>query len=190
MLQSIRQISPVARAILVIGVVAALVTSITFAALQSQATLTNNSISSATAELQVDNIDNGAGFGATDLGYDFVGIVPGGAGSNVGNFQLKNNGSAPLSVSVEVPVDPVFTVLPSGSVDPAKVDVVIQRGAGTPQVFALSDLLAGPVTITGGNIAAGATENFNVQVLMDADAFTGTSASSDDFTFTFTGTGV
>lgn len=44
--QKINRISPIARAILVIGVVAALVTGVTFAALQNTATLTNNTINS------------------------------------------------------------------------------------------------------------------------------------------------
>lgn len=181
-----RKLNPLLRATGVIGAVAALVTGITFAALQSQATLTGNTISSATAALQVNNTDNGGGFSSTDTGYTFAGIVPGGAGSNTGNFQLKNNGTANLSLKVSVSPAAVFT----GTVDHTKVHVKIQRGVGAPQDFLLSGLEAAPIAITGGNLNAAATELFNVQVTMDSGAFTGTSTSSTTFSFVFDGTGV
>lgn len=196
-MQSLRSISPIVRAIGVIGAVAILVTSITYAALQSQATLTNNTIASATALLEVDNTDDaGSGFGGTDVGYAFTGIIPGGAGSNVGNFQLKNSSDTgvDMSVSVQVPTLPTWTVLPSGTVDDSKVTVDISCSDTDAIVYGVSDTLANinaaPVELTGDTLAAGDTATCTVSVSMDADAFSGTSASSDNFDFEFTGTNV
>ena len=184
------KMGPATRAVLVIGSVAALVTGVTFAALTSKATLTDNTISSATADLQIDNTQNGLGFSSTDTGYAFTGIVPGGAGSNTGNFSLLNNGTANLSLTVKLDVTPVCTVIPSGTVSTNLVHVLIQRGAGLPQDLLLSNLIAGPQAISGGNLASGVSENDNVQVKMDAGAFTGSSASCSAFQFVFDAVGV
>jgi hypothetical protein len=194
-MQNIRNINPVLRATGIIAVVAALVTGITFAALQSQATLTNSTIASATADLQIDNTDNGSGFSNTDTGYAFTGVVPGGADSNTGNFQLKNNstGGADLSIDVQVPTLPTWTVVPAGPVVNADVDVIISC-TGTLGVFGVTtDLVsinAGPVALTGANLDNGDTATCTVKISMDATAFTGTNASSTNFDFVFTGTGV
>ena len=189
-MKTFRSMNPVLRATGVIGTVAALVTGITFAALSSQATLTANTIASATADLQVNNTDNAGAFGATDTGYAFTGIIPGGAGSNVGNFQLKNNGTATLSLKLSVSGTPVCTAVPAAVVPTNKIHVLVQRGAGAPLDFLLSDLVTGPVALTGGNLNATLTETDNVQVKMDVDAFTGSSASCTAFNFVFDGAGV
>jgi predicted ribosomally synthesized peptide with SipW-like signal peptide len=188
---SLRSINPVVRATMVMAAVVVLAGGVTFAALQSQATLTNNTIASGTANLQVDNTDDGTNpLGATDLGYAFMGVIPGGAGSNTGNFSLKNNGTAALTLKAGLTAAPVWTVLPSGTVDNTKVHVLIGRNGAPAQDILLSDLVApAGVTLTGGNLAAGITDVFTVQVKMDADAFTGTGASSANFQFVFTGTG-
>lgn len=189
---SIRSINPVVRAVGVIGAVMALATGVTFAALQSQATLTNNTIASATATLQVDNTDSGANpFSATDVGYAFSGVVPGGATSSTGNFQLKNAGTVGMTVSVKVDSAPTWTVADGvGTVDNNKVKVLFQRGAGVVQEITLNDLLSGDVPLTDGNLAPGAVATFHVQIKMDADAFTGSGATADNFDFVFSGTGV
>ena len=127
---SVFKMSPLLRAIGVIGAVAALVTGITFAALQSQATLTNNTISSATAGLQV-STDN-LGFGASQTGFTVTGLVPG-AGTTK-TFYLRNNGEVALNVTARVPAlpgPPVFGYGFSGFenltakiTSPACVDIV------------------------------------------------------------------
>jgi hypothetical protein len=194
-MQSVLKISPVMRAVGVIAAVAVLVTGITFAALQSQATLTNNTIASATADLQVDNTDSTtSGFGSTDVGYAFTGVVPGGADSNVGNFQLKNNGTANMSVAVQVPTLPTWTVNPAGPVVAADVDVIIACVGSVSGTFGVTTDLAAintaPVALTAGNLNAGDTTACTVKISMDATAFSGSSASSTNFDFVFTGTGV
>lgn len=52
-MRKMRSISPLFQAVGVVGVVAGLATGVTFAALSSQATLTNNTISSASANLLI-----------------------------------------------------------------------------------------------------------------------------------------
>jgi hypothetical protein len=189
-------INPLARAIGVIGVVAALVAATTYAALQDTATLTNNTIASATADLQISNTTGDPPVCGTPsntaTGFNFVGIVPGGADSQTETFCLHNAGTADLSIAVNVPTAPTWTVLPGGSVDNAQVDVTISCDATTD--FAVTDtlqnIIAGNVALTAGSLLDGETAICSVFVSMDAGAFTGSSASSTDFDFVFTGTGV
>lgn len=193
-MQSIRSISPVVRAIGVIGAVAILVTSITYAALQSQVTLTDNTIASASTDLQVNNTDDTVtGFGDTDTGYAFTGVVPGGADSSTGNFQLKNNGTAAMSVSVKVPTLPTWTVTPSGTVDNTKV-MVVMSCTDLDETYTVTDTLtnlnAAPVNFATGTLGAGDTATCTVKIDMDAAAFSGESASAGNFDFEFTGTAV
>jgi hypothetical protein len=95
--EKISRISPLARATAIVGMVAALVTGITFAA-TSEATLTGNSITLAaeTAELQ---LWDGDSFESTAPGFSFSGLVPG-EPSEPFNFYFKNNGNVPLHVAV------------------------------------------------------------------------------------------
>ncbi len=65
--------SPLVRAVAVFTGVVALVSGVTFAALQSQATLTNNTIASAKAGLQVKSTGS---FASQDAGFAFTGVLP------------------------------------------------------------------------------------------------------------------
>jgi hypothetical protein len=177
---------------MVMAAVVVLAGGVTFAALQSQATLTDNTIASATADLQVDNTDNGATPNSnTDTGFAFTGVVPGGAGSNIGHFILKNNGTgASVNLSVKLAAAPTWTTVPvSAAVDETMVHVIFTRDGGSPQDVKLSDLVAGNVPLTGGPLAPTTNSTFSVQIKMDADAFSGSSASASAFQFVFTGAG-
>ncbi len=188
----ITAINPLARSVTVIGAVAALATGVTFAALQSQATLTNNTISSASAVLLVDNTgDPARGLTPSDNGFAFTGMVPGGAASNTGTFQLKNDGSTALHTHVKVPTLPTY-VDSNGNdvtVDNTKVFVVFKNGAGADQSFALSALNGADGVQLADDLAAGAVANYTVKVTMDVDAFTANQAVSTNFDFLFTGKG-
>lgn len=194
-MQSIRSISPVVRAIGVIGAVAILVTSITYAALQSQVTLTDNTIATGTADLQINNTDDTVtGFGDTDTGFAFTGVVPGSTtGSSVGNFQLKNNGTAGMTIAVQIPTAPVWTVVPTSTVDNSKVTVNLSC-TDADETYTVTDtlanLIAGDVNFTTGTLAGGDTATCTAKITMAADAFTGESASASNFDFKFTGTAV
>lgn len=194
-MKTARRLNPVLRATGIIGATAALVTGITFAALSSTATLTNNTIATGSAELLIDNTDDATTTvpGATDVGYAFTGVVPGGADSNVGNFTLTNDGDSDMSIALNLDGAPVWTVLPSGTVDDSKVDVIVSC-TGDLGVFGVTtdvaSLVAGPVALTGANLDTADTATCTVSISMDADAFVGSSASSDQFDFVFTGTAV
>ena len=105
-----RQINPVVRAIAVIASVMALVTGVTFAALQDSVTLSNNTISSANADLQ---IWDGDSFEATAPGIQVTNLVPG-QGSQDYPVYLKNNGANALYAYATVPNPPAE---PSGGYD-------------------------------------------------------------------------
>lgn len=191
----VRQVNPIVRAIGVFGAVAALVTGVTYAALNSQATLTNNIISSATADLQV---KSSGSFAVQDAGFAFTGIVPGGPAVPAAGkaFQLKNNGTTDLDVAVSVPSAPTFT---GGTVDQTKVKLVVSctttGGKAFSNTSSLSALVAAHPTggvlmtpdflpTTTDNIA-----NCTAKVQMDADAVTGSGGvTTDFFNIVFTGT--
>lgn len=188
----LRRYSPVARAMLVFGVVASLVTGVTFAALNNQATLTNNTISSATAELQ---IKSSGQFAPQDAGFAFSDIIPGGPAvpEPGGAFQLRNTGGTDLDISVSIPALPVFS---GGEVDPSKVDLIVGCSTTGGQNFSVTasfaDLLAAHAT---GGVALGdgflpkTTDNVancTVQAQMDEDAIED-SVSSGFFNIVFHG---
>jgi hypothetical protein len=193
----LRQMNPVVRALTTFAAVAALVTGVTFAALQGQASLVNNTISSATADLQV---KSSGSFAAQDAGFTFSGVLPGGSAVPVAGhaFQLKNNGTTDLNIAVSVPVAPTFTVQPGpGSVDLSKVDMLISCSNGVANFTLTSDLATlvsahgtGGIAVTGTNLPQSPNNIVSclARAQMDADAFAGTSASSNNFNIVFTGT--
>lgn len=95
-------INPLARSVGIFGVVAALATAVTFAALSSQATLSDNTVDSATADL---NIWDGAAFSTTAPGFHVTGLVPG-QGSGELPLYLQNAGDGNMNVTAHVPTLP------------------------------------------------------------------------------------
>jgi len=194
---NLRKYSPVLRAVGIIGVVAGLVTAVTFAALQSQATLTSNTIASATAQLAVSSTSGCSAvtgtFGQTETGFAFTGLVPGGTDSGAKTFCLQNTGTDNMSVNVKIPVFPTWTVTPPGTVDNSQVNLAFTcTGAGG--TFAVTDNVndigLNTANLSGGTLNAGTTDTCTVTASMTSSAFTGESASSTTFDLTFTGTGV
>lgn len=105
---SIQRISPVARAIAVIGAVMALVTSATFAALSNEAVLSNNFIGtrSATAELLIwDAVANE--FQPEAPGFNFTELDPGDTSAPFA-FYFQNTGNVDLHLKARI------NALPSG----------------------------------------------------------------------------
>ncbi len=198
-MKQVLRLNPMFRAVGVFSAVAALVTGITFAALTSQASLVNNTISSATASLQV---KSSGSFATQDAGFVFSGVTPGGgAVPALGYaFQLRNNGTVDLNIAASIPTAPIFTVSPGpGAVDLTKVDLILSCTAGS-ETFALTTDLAALVAAhgTGGVVMApdalpfsgSNTADCTAKVQMDSDAFAGGSASSTNFNIVFTGTNV
>jgi hypothetical protein len=189
--------NPQVRSVSIFGVVAVLVTGVTYAALQSQATLTNNTIASATASLQVQSTGS---FASQDAGFAFTGVIPGGSAvPALGNaFKLRNNGTIDLDIAASIPTAPTFTVSPvAGPVDLSKVDLVLSCTTGANSFALTTDIAAlvaahgtGGVSMTPDNLPFSGlnTADCTVQVQMDSDAFTGGSANSTNFNIVFTGT--
>ncbi|MEJ0073790.1 MAG: hypothetical protein WDN27_07040 [Candidatus Saccharibacteria bacterium] len=180
---------PVVRAIGVLSAVGIITTLVTFAAIQSTGNaLTGNTIETATATLQISK--DGTNFSDNVTGYDFNGLVPGGAAQPVTGYMvaLHNTGSTNLALSLAVPAAPVTT----GAPDLGKVWVVLtpyNPGGGTyaPQSIRLSDLVAGKVALTAARLNAGAFAYFHLQIGMDTDAITGGGATITGLDLSFSG---
>lgn len=180
---------PLARAVMVVSAVAVLATGVTYAALQSQqASLTGNSISTATADLRIGT--TASTFDTTRTGFKFTSIIPGAVPSPAdGNsFYLKNYGTSTMALKFSISTTPTNT----SNVDLSKVYLVFSRIDTTAtQKVSVAALVA--ANATGGvaltdNISGGTIAQYKTQVTMDDDAFTGQSATIGGIDLVFTGT--
>lgn len=189
------KLSIVARAGFVLGAVSVLVGGVTYAALQDTATVADNTIATATANLEVSlDPDCLTGFGSEVAGFDFDGVVPGGAGSEDKHFCLKNTGeeAAPLNVVLTVPALPTYTDSADAPVTVNNTKVRVVLTCTTPASFGVGDTLHA-LWFSGrtqGTLAPDETADCTASVNMDADAFSADSIKSSDFDLVFTGTGV
>lgn len=200
-------INPIARAVGVMSAVGILVSGVTFAALNSQVTLTGNTLSVASAGLEIDNIENGVATGqTTDEGYNFDNMVPGGGFGEAHTFTLTNTGEADMNVTVlansgdEVSVmhDEESSDPEDNTIDPTLVFVKFTNTAtGQSRTYTLDELKEGdPANMPGvsGNglnaLNIDETATFTVQVKLGKDAVNGDSAEDAKFDFVFTGTAV
>ena len=180
MLKSI-SISPVVRAILVIGAVAALVTGVTFAALESEATLTQNTIAGEDA-LQVNNDPEGnATFSQTEQGFNFINIVPGVASSQTENFELRNTSTTTVDVNVQIPTPPT---LPAGVTGEDITFTFEAVGGGGPVTATWTDLITGDGVLLFTGLVGGTDQEFTVKVDV-AGTVTTDSVDIDPFTLLF-----
>jgi hypothetical protein len=193
---NIRKVSPMARAIGTIGVVAGLATAVTFAALQSQATLTDNTISTGTASLVVSNdatCNVDTVYGPTADGFDFS-VLSGVGSSQNEHFCLKNAGDANLSTLLTTPALPTYEDSNTNpvTVDNNKVHLVLSCTTTTSGGISVNDPLFS-VYFSGSNIGtlnAGDVADCNVHVVLDSDAYTADHIDSTGFDLLFTGSGV
>lgn len=103
----VKKINPMVRAIAVIGAVMALATGATFAALNTQATLTGNTIGTASANADL-LLWDGDSFEPTAPGFNFTNIDPG-EESEKFNFYFKNNGNVDLDLTAKINAIPSLT---------------------------------------------------------------------------------
>jgi hypothetical protein len=183
-MQSIRTINPVLRAVGVIGVVAVLAVSVTFAALSSNSVvLADNQFATGTAHLQ---IWNGSAFTDSPVsGFDFTNIIPGTETAPY-TFYLKNTGDVPLSISSVSD----FGAIPTNIVDPTQVTVKITNvdQSNVFTTYTLSQLWdSTPDALPGSSIGAGVQNQYDVTVLVAPGAVSGSSASLTNLDLTFTG---
>lgn len=186
-------ISPVTRAVGVFGAVAVVVGGVTYAALQSQATLTSNTISSATANLRVDNLGNGIGYTTSDAGFKFTNLIPGAGYGEAKQFKLHNAGNSNLQVTVYATAGSV-----SGTLDKNKVHVKFtNKSLSTPGSvqYTLAQLEADYNGLPGlvdddflDTSTPGEENEFDVQVKLDDGAVGGSGATNSGFSLVFTGT--
>ncbi|CAN5386035.1 hypothetical protein BH10PAT3_BH10PAT3_5190 [soil metagenome] len=182
-------ITPLMRAVGVMGIVMLIVSGVTFAALQSQqAVLSGNTIQSATADLKIST--DGTAYAGSRTGFDFSSVVPGGPAVPAAgySFYLKNSGSTGSQVKVGVSSAPTNI----SAIDLSKVSIVITHvPGGTPQTMTLSSLIS---TYADGGTAltdilpAGAAYQYKIQVSMSSDAFSGSGAALGNIDFVFIGT--
>ncbi len=183
-------VGAVSRAVGVISAVVVLMTGVTYAALQSpQATLTNSTISSATADLRIGT--SATSFSSTRIGFNFVDLIPGGIAAPVdGNiFYLKNYGNANLGLHISIGSIPVNL----SNVDLTKVSFVMTRqDTSTVQTFTVKALvdsyINGGLSLTD-SLSGSAVAEYKLQAIMSADAFIGQTAQISDLDLVFTGTG-
>lgn len=182
---------PVLRAAGVLAAVSIVVSGVTFAALQSQqATLTGNTIQSASADLRIGT--SASTFAASRTGFSFQDVIPGGPAvpTDGYSFWLKNYGTAPLSLKLAIGAAPANT----SNVDLSKVMVQLVRvdnnAAQTMSVQALVDgYPANGLAITDP-IAPSAIVQYKLRASMAADAFSGSGASIGGIDLVFSGNAV
>lgn len=173
-----------------VGLLVAVVTfvsSVTYAALQSQnATLKGNVISTALASLQLSA--DGTAYSSSLNGYAYTNIVPGGQPMpNTGNpVYIKNTGTSQLQLSLSLGSQ--FTN--TDNLNLSKVHLILDPFAGgVSQNILLSDLVTpGGVTLTQAAILSpGVSTGYFMRVSLDADAMTGPSATLANLDLNFSG---
>ena len=185
--QRINKISPLARAVLVIGAVAALVTGITMAQFNSTATLTDNTLASASAELLVDGSDEDTEPTSSEPGFDFDGLAPG-EESDVETLLLRNAGDLDMNVTVYATPSAVV-----GLADNDKIHFCFTREtapASSEECFTRSDMLGTFNTLPGNPITAEDPDEdveYSLVVKVDSD-HPGSGFEVDPFDLVFTGT--
>ena len=176
---SIQRISPVARAIAVIGAVMALVTGVTFATLQNTATLTGNTISSDADGLLVDSDGNNT-FGATDEGFAFSDVEPG-TSSSYHAFKLKNATDESMVVNVQVTGE---SALPVG-VDASDITFIFDLPGGDSEDASATwaQIIAEDGINLFNDLGANVVADLAVKVHIDSSVSDDVSISPFNFTF-------
>jgi hypothetical protein len=180
----LRNHGPLLRAAAVLGLVGALVTGVTFAALQSQqATLTGNNIQSATADLRIGT--SASTFDSSRGGFTFKDVVPGGSAmpTDGHTFYLKNYGTAPLALKVVIGSTPTN----AANIDLSKVKLQLTRVDNeNVQTVSIQSLMTDGLMI-GDPIAPSNVVQYKLRAIMDEDAFTGTGAALSGIDLVFSG---
>lgn len=176
------KINPLVRAVGTVGAVAALVGGVTFAAQTSNTVkLTDNTITSTSASLAIDNVacTDTAPSTTSAAGFNFGTLTPGTTPSASQSFCLWNNGTAALDVSVTSPTNFSTSAIPAG-------DVTLNFTCGsTTDSVKLSAL--GTASLVDSGLAAGTGQTCTVTATLD-HTFTGSSGSVTPFELDFSGT--
>lgn len=150
---ALKRVNPVARAVAVIGVVMALATGATFAALASSATLTGNTIGTASANADLLLWDSETEtFAQSAQGFAFTELTPGDKSEPYG-FSFKNNGNVDLNLTARVDGMPELS---DGITGDDVMFKIYGHCHGGPVKTTLTDLVAGPVEMPCDPLEAGA----------------------------------
>jgi|GEM_PF-2453197 len=201
-MRKFKGINPLVRAVGVFSAVAVVVGGVTYAVLNSQATLTGNTFSSSTSDLQVYDTESGQ-FAKTGKGFDIKDFVPG-KGADA-PFYLKNKGGLDLDVSAHIPTAPAapeggygfasfadvkvtFTTKENGcSAENRKVETTMQALLDGEVDLPCNSLKAN----AQGNGSEGAEKtegNYKIKIDVPANKITGDRAQVNAFDLVFSGT--
>jgi hypothetical protein len=190
--QQIRKLPITTKAAVIVLAIFGLSGGISFAGLISQPMLTGNTISTATANLQLST--DSINFSNNIPGFSFTGLMPGGEAVPITGYtvQLKNTGETSLAIKFGV----ANTLVNDGGLDLTKVHVILTpMGSGSPQNFVLQSvitadksggaLVLSPIKLLPSSIAA-----YRMQVSLDADTVISQSATISNLSFLFSGVAV
>lgn len=166
-------------ALLIIG----LVTGLAYALMQTQADVSGNTISTGTTNLQIST--DGTHYSNSIPGFSFTNMLPGGYPAPAGGYPiyLKNTGSTDLDLSLSIPGTPSN---PSDTNLNKLSFVLTEAGSQTgPSNFLIGGLIGGPASLEG-ELAPGATREYELQATMRLDADQGITVSGINLTFTGT----
>ena len=179
----LRKINPMFRAIGTVGMVAGLAVGISFAAQTSNTvTLTDNSVTSTTAALQIADAACTTAPGTTTATGVTVGPLAPGDTSTPSSFCLWNAGTADLDVSVTSPTNFSTSVIPAS-------DVTLNFTCGTTAVASVKlSALSTPTVVDSSPLAAGTGDTCTVTATLDPGVTTGGTVTPFELDFTGTST--
>ena len=190
-MSTLSKINPIVRAVGVMGVTAGLVTGVTFAALNSTATLTDNTIGTADTSLL---LWNGTAFAQEAPGFTIDDLVPG-QGSKPQVFYFQNTSEMDEKITARVVNAPTVTGF-SGWENLKVTFTDLKSGATNSGTF--QDLLDNNFNLPGtlddgatGNNQPDAEDtegNYSVVFDIDPSKVTGDDVMVDSFALTFTAT--
>jgi hypothetical protein len=121
-------------------------------------------------------------YGNSIAGFDFANMLPGGYPAPAGGYPvyLKNTGSTDLDLSLSIPVTPNN---PSETnLDKFSFILTDADGQASPSSFLIQSLVSGPAPLAG-DLAPGATREYELQAGMRLDADQGITVSGINLAF-------
>ena len=173
----------VARAAAIIGSVTALAIGVTLAidANAPHATLTSNTVTAASADLQV-GVDANS-LGTSIPGFQFLKMAPG-QNSAAYHFTLHNAGSVALVVTAAIPTD-----LTGSTLNPSLVCLQIDNDSNAGNIVTtVADMVASNQFLPNGTFTPGETKSFTLRATLSRDLTGRGPFTLVPFDMVFTGT--
>jgi len=184
---NIHQINPMARAIGVIGAVAALVTATTFAALTSNSVvLADSQFQMGTAELKIWDVGSSQYVTTPVNGFNFTNVAPD-VQTGAFTFWLKNTGTLNLDITSTGTVGSTPNIIDPSGVN-FEIENISEGGIVTYSLAQLVDPTPDPWPNATNQLDPGEENQYNIKLTVNSSAVSGSSASMNDLDLTFTGT--